>query len=186
MAQTRLCKSASGWNLVISNLEFCVLGVAHQYLFLIWYRTKYNLIVYYTINREKSWDVYRIFIYLDLLRCFYWFRIYYIARFLSTTLYLVWCSTSGDICVVMVMHIRQVPFCFLSSPFCMTLFCTMLGKWAVMWLFAKGIDFVSFYDFSIEFWNCSDCVLFFVCTFCKILSFENLYYLNPESTWSDS
>jgi hypothetical protein len=36
--------------------------------------------------------------------------------------------------------------------------CIKTGKWAVMCV--KGIDFVSFYDFAIEFWNCSDIVVF--------------------------
>jgi hypothetical protein len=36
-------------------------------------------------------------------------------------------------------------------------------KRAVMYLCVRGIDFVSFYDFPIGFWNCSDSVLFFVC-----------------------
>ena len=34
--------------------------------------------------------------------------------------------------------------------------CTRPGKLAGMYLFVWGIDFVSFYDFSIEFYNCSD------------------------------
>jgi len=29
-----------------------------------------------------------------------------------------------------------------------------------MYLCARGIDFASFYDFVIEFWNCSDSVVF--------------------------
>jgi hypothetical protein len=29
-------------------------------------------------------------------------------------------------------------------------------------LFVNGIDFASFYDFSIRFWNCSDSVVLFV------------------------
>ena len=33
--------------------------------------------------------------------------------------------------------------------------------WAVLYMFVKGMDFVSFYDFSIEFWNCSDSMIFF-------------------------
>ena len=43
--------------------------------------------------------------------------------------------------------------------------CTRPGKLAGMYLFVWGIDFVSFYDFSIEFYNCSDIVdfcLFFI------------------------
>ena len=36
--------------------------------------------------------------------------------------------------------------------------CIKTGKWAVMCV--KGIDVVSFYDFAIEFWNCSDIVVF--------------------------
>jgi hypothetical protein len=35
-------------------------------------------------------------------------------------------------------------------------------QWAVMYLCAMGIDFVSSYDFSIGFWNCSDSVAFFI------------------------
>jgi hypothetical protein len=31
-----------------------------------------------------------------------------------------------------------------------------------MYLCARGIDFTSFYDFSIEYWNCSDNGVFFV------------------------
>ena len=34
--------------------------------------------------------------------------------------------------------------------------------WAVMYLCAKGIYFVYFYDFAIEFCNCSDSVVFFI------------------------
>ena len=37
-----------------------------------------------------------------------------------------------------------------------------LRNWAVMYLCIKGINFVSFYDFDILFWNCSDSVIYFV------------------------
>jgi hypothetical protein len=30
------------------------------------------------------------------------------------------------------------------------------GKWSVMYLCARGIDFASIYDCSINLWNCSD------------------------------
>ena len=35
-------------------------------------------------------------------------------------------------------------------------------RWGVMYLCISGIDFSSFYDFDIWFWNCSDSVIFFV------------------------
>jgi len=40
--------------------------------------------------------------------------------------------------------------------------CTKPGKWAVMSLCVRGIDFGSFFDFSIGVWKCSDRVIFFV------------------------
>jgi hypothetical protein len=36
-----------------------------------------------------------------------------------------------------------------------------------MYFCVKGIDFVSFYDCSIRFWNCSDSVVFFIFHFFK-------------------
>ena len=39
--------------------------------------------------------------------------------------------------------------------------CTKPVKWVVMYLGVTGIDFASFYDFSIVFWNCSDIVVFY-------------------------
>ena len=39
------------------------------------------------------------------------------------------------------------------------------GKWVVMYLYIRGIDFDFFYDFDIWFWNCSDSVLFCCCSF---------------------
>jgi hypothetical protein len=39
--------------------------------------------------------------------------------------------------------------------------CTKPGKWAVSYLCVKGMNFTSFYDFSIVFWNCSDSVVYF-------------------------
>ena len=33
------------------------------------------------------------------------------------------------------------------------------GRWAVMYMYAKGIDFACFYNFSIRFWNTSDNVV---------------------------
>jgi hypothetical protein len=38
--------------------------------------------------------------------------------------------------------------------------CTKPGKEAVMYLCVRAIDFTSFWDISIWFWNCSDVVLF--------------------------
>jgi hypothetical protein len=37
----------------------------------------------------------------------------------------------------------------------------MRGRVSVVYLFVKGIDLAWFYDFSIEFWNCSDFFIFF-------------------------
>jgi hypothetical protein len=52
--------------------------------------------------------------------------------------------------------------------------CIKLGKCAVMYLCIRRIDFASFCDISIWFWNCSDGVIFFVfqfiCTFCICFS----------------
>ena len=39
---------------------------------------------------------------------------------------------------------------------------TKLGKWAIMHICAKGIEFVSLYHFAIGFWKCSDSVAFVV------------------------
>jgi len=39
------------------------------------------------------------------------------------------------------------------------------GKWVIMYLGVKGIDFASFYDFSIWYWNCSYSVVIFVLHF---------------------
>ena len=39
------------------------------------------------------------------------------------------------------------------------------GKWAVMCLCVKSIDFASFYHFAACFWNSSDSVVFFVFPF---------------------
>ena len=38
--------------------------------------------------------------------------------------------------------------------------CTKPGKWVVMYLCVRGIDFASFYDFDIWFWNCSNSGIF--------------------------
>jgi hypothetical protein len=38
--------------------------------------------------------------------------------------------------------------------------CAKPGKWAVTHMCVRDIDFAYFYDFSSEFWNCSDDVLF--------------------------
>ena len=40
------------------------------------------------------------------------------------------------------------------------------GKWAVMYLWVIGIDCVSFYDFSIAFWNCSHSVVILFSFYC--------------------
>jgi hypothetical protein len=44
-------------------------------------------------------------------------------------------------------------------------------KWAIMWEEVTGvcIDFPSFYDFDILFWNCSDSVVFFIFHFIPTL-----------------
>jgi len=42
---------------------------------------------------------------------------------------------------------------------------TKQGKWAVMYMCVKGINFSSFYNLSIGFWNCSDNVVFFSSSF---------------------
>ena len=39
--------------------------------------------------------------------------------------------------------------------------CTKQGKWAVIYLCIRGIDFASFYDLSIRFWNCYYNVIYF-------------------------
>jgi len=46
-------------------------------------------------------------------------------------------------------------------------FLELFGKLEVIHSCAKGIDFASFYDFSIGFWNCSDSVVFCACHFRK-------------------
>jgi hypothetical protein len=38
---------------------------------------------------------------------------------------------------------------------------TKPGKWSVMYLFAKSIDCISFCDFDVWFWNCSDSLICF-------------------------
>jgi hypothetical protein len=40
--------------------------------------------------------------------------------------------------------------------------CTMQGKWAVMYLYVREINIVSFYDFSIGQCNCLDSVVYFI------------------------
>ena len=40
--------------------------------------------------------------------------------------------------------------------------CSKSGQWAVTYICVRDIDFVSFYYFSIWFWNCSDGVVTFV------------------------
>ena len=47
--------------------------------------------------------------------------------------------------------------------------CTKPLRWEVMYLCVRGIDFASFYDFSIVFRNCSYCVVFFVFYFIILL-----------------
>ena len=49
-------------------------------------------------------------------------------------------------------------------------FWTKSGKWTVMYMCPRDIDFVSFYDFSIEFWNCSDSVVFLVFVFFTLIN----------------
>ena len=39
--------------------------------------------------------------------------------------------------------------------------CIKPGKWMVMYLCVRRVDFTSFYDFDIWFWNCSVGVTFF-------------------------
>jgi len=51
--------------------------------------------------------------------------------------------------------------------------CTKSGQWAVTYLCVRGIDFASFCDFSIVFWNCSDSVVF-----CGFFSF--LYWIEDQ------
>ena len=40
--------------------------------------------------------------------------------------------------------------------------CTMQGKWAVMYLYVREINIVSFYNFSIGHCNCFDSVVYFI------------------------
>ena len=49
---------------------------------------------------------------------------------------------------------------WLSLWYLQTLQCIKPGQWAIIYLCAMGIDFVSFYDFDIWFWNYSDSVVF--------------------------
>jgi len=49
--------------------------------------------------------------------------------------------------------------------------CTKTEKWSVMYLCVRVIDFDSFYDFDIRFWNCSDSVVFFVFHFWYLQTF---------------
>ena len=38
--------------------------------------------------------------------------------------------------------------------------CIKPRKWAVMYMYVRDIKFAYFYDFSIEFWNCFDSLIF--------------------------
>jgi hypothetical protein len=53
--------------------------------------------------------------------------------------------------------------------------CTKPGKLAVTYIFVRGIHFVSLYDFSIGFWNCSDSMVGF-------FRVRGLWCLTPLST----
>ena len=59
--------------------------------------------------------------------------------------------------------------------------CIKTGKWAVMYFCAKGIDFASFYDFDIWFWNCSDSAVFFVFHFIRLL--HTSLHRKTSTTW---
>ena len=56
-----------------------------------------------------------------------------------------------------------------------------LRNWAVMYLCINGINFVSFYDFDILFWNCSDSVIYFVFHF--IDKYMSLRIVKPSSVY---
>jgi hypothetical protein len=53
------------------------------------------------------------------------------------------------------------------------------GKYAVMYLYVRGIDFPSFCDLSICFWNCSDGVVFF----CVSFYYFNYHFWHAHSSW---
>jgi hypothetical protein len=62
--------------------------------------------------------------------------------------------------------------------------CTKPEKWAVMYLCFRGIHFTSLYHFDIEFWNCSDSMVFFFCSMaCPLWFFSlNIFYLPIKQT----
>jgi hypothetical protein len=56
--------------------------------------------------------------------------------------------------------------------------CTKPGKWVIMYLCVKGIDFAPFYDCSILFWICFDCSI--VHCFLFIIFYYYYYFINAH------
>jgi hypothetical protein len=65
-------------------------------------------------------------------------------------------SVRGDVWAHITSLTRHVTYCWSVCP--------KQGKWSVVYLCVRGIDFVSFYDFAIGFWNCSDSVVIWNCS----------------------
>ena len=53
--------------------------------------------------------------------------------------------------------------------------CAKPVKWTIMYLCVRSIEFMSFYEFEIWFWNCSDSVVIFVFNFIVIYKHILLY-----------
>jgi hypothetical protein len=66
--------------------------------------------------------------------------------------------------------------------------CIKPEKWEVIYRCARGIHFASFYDFSVEFRNCSDSVVcYFISLILFIMSeFDWMLFLSPFETWKRS
>jgi hypothetical protein len=66
-------------------------------------------------------------------------------------------------CMIRIKSVRGEVWVNTSSlrpPLVMELLVPKTGQWAVMYLCVRSIDFASFYDFDIWYWNCSDSVVF--------------------------
>ena len=57
--------------------------------------------------------------------------------------------------------------------------CTNSGMWAVMYLYLRGIDFASSYDFYFWFWNCSDDVIFVIFHFISTGITKPVLFVGP-------
>ena len=70
----------------------------------------------------------------------------------------------NPLCILLRREANTTSLTLLNLATCYWSACTRPGKWAVMYLYVRGIDFAPFCDFGIVrtmwyFWNCSDNVV---------------------------